>query len=90
MRIVHRDHVCRARPIVNQGELTKMLADTQNSEDHLASVLADEHDFHAPLADDEQRVARVVLEQDDAAPRIELLAGQLAEALELDSVQAAE
>ena len=90
MRILHRDDVRRARPVVDERELAEMLADAEHAEDHLASVLADEHDFDAALADDEQRVAGIVLEQDDAAARIELLARQLAEALELDPVEAAE
>ena len=71
-------------------ELAKMLAHAEHAEDHFASVLTDEDDLDAALPDDEQRVAGIVLEQDDAAARIEFLARQLAEALELDSVEAAE
>ena len=71
-------------------ELAEMLADAEHAEDDLASVLADEHDFDTALADDEQRIAGIVLEEDDAAARIELLARELAEALELGSVEAAE
>ena len=67
-----------------------MLAQTEHAEDDLASVLADEHDLHAPVADDEQGIARIVLEQNDAALRIALLARQLGEALQLGVVELGE
>ena len=71
-------------------ELAEMVAHAEHAEDDFASVFADEHDFHASLSHDEQRVAGVVLEQDDAAARIELLAREVAEALQLGAVKAAE
>ena len=71
-------------------ELAEMLAHAEHAEDDLASVFADEDDLDSALADDEQRVAGIVLEENDASARIEFLARELAEALELDSVEAAE
>ena len=38
-------------------ELAEMLADAEHAENDFAAVFADEDDFDAALADDEQRVA---------------------------------
>ncbi len=88
--VVHRDHVRRARLPVDQRELAEVGADAENGEDHLTSIVADEHHLHAPLAHHEERVARVILEQDDAAARIGALARQLGEARELGLVEPAQ
>ena len=67
-----------------------MLADAEDAENDFAPVLADQYDLHASLPNDEQRIARVVLEQDHAATRIKLLSGQLGEPFELESIEAGE
>src|SRR5688572_26707469 len=82
VRIFHRDDVSRPRLLVDQRQLTEVLARAEDSENHLATVLTDEHDLHATITDDEQGISWVVLEQNDAALRIALLAGQLREALQ--------
>src|SRR6185503_3453387 len=65
------------------GELAEVLARAQDAENHLAAILAHEHDFHATVAHDEQRIAGIILEQDDAALWIALFARQLSKALQL-------
>ena len=67
-----------------------MVAHAEHAENDFASVFPDEHDFDASLSYDKEGVAGVVLEQNDASARIELLAGEVAEPLELDAVKAAE
>src|SRR5262249_10092468 len=67
-----------------------MLTGAQDAENDLAAVLAHEHDLHTTVANDEQGVARVVLEQNDAALRIALLARQLREALQLGVLELGE
>ncbi len=90
MRVVHRDDVRRPRAIVDQRQLAEVLANAEHAENHFAPVFTDEHDLDASLADDEEGVAGVVLEQDDAAARIESFARQVGEPLELGSVEPAE
>ena len=90
VRVLHRDDVRRPRPVVDQRQLAEVLADAEHAEDHFAPVFADEHDLDASLPDDEEGVARVVLEQDDAAARIEPFARQLGEALELGAIEPVE
>src|SRR4051812_33631523 len=82
-RILHRDDVRRAWLLVDERQLAKVLADAKDAEDDLASVFTDEHDLHASAAYDEQRVARIVLEENDAAARIGALPRQLGENLQL-------
>ena len=72
VRIFHRDHVRRARPVVDERQLAEVLADAEHAEDDLAPVFTDEHDLDASLAHDEQRVAGIVLEENDAALRVRL------------------
>src|SRR5262249_33149486 len=79
-----------ARPVIDQRQLAKMLADPKHAENHLAAVLADEHDLHASLPHDEQRVAGIVLEQDHAAARIKPFARQVGKPLELGSIKSVE
>src|SRR5436190_16018623 len=90
MRIFHRDHVRRPRPVVDQRELAEMLAHPEYAEDDFAPVFADQDDLDATLSHHEQRLAGVVLEEDDTPAWIELLAGEIGEALELNLVQSAE
>src|SRR6185503_14286855 len=90
MRILHRDHVGGTRPVVDERELPEMLAHPEYAEDDFAPILADEYDLHAPLTNDEEGIARVVLEQNHAAARIELLARQLGETFELDAIESGE
>jgi hypothetical protein len=58
-----------------------MVADAQHAEDDLASVFANEDDLDSALSNDEQRVAGIVFEQNDASARIEFFARHFAEAL---------
>src|SRR5215216_1882454 len=67
-----------------------MLAGSKHAEDDFSAILADQHDLDPPIADDEQGIARIVLEQNDAAFRIALLARQLREALQLGVVELGE
>src|SRR5437868_5670006 len=90
MRIFHRDHVRRTRAVVDQRELAEMLAHAEYAEDDFASVFADQDDLDATLAHHEQRIAGVVLEEDDTSAWVELFAGEIGEALELNLVQSAE
>ena len=90
MRIFHRDDVCRTRAIVDQRELAEMLAHAEHTEDDLSSVLANQDDLDASLADHEQRIAWIVFEEDDASAGIEFFAGEIGEALKLNLVQPAE
>ena len=69
--------------VVDERQLSEMLAHAEHTQDHLAPVLADEDDFDPALAHDIQGVAGVVLEQDDAAFRVVFLARHLREPLEL-------
>ncbi|MND09096.1 hypothetical protein D3C83_321780 [compost metagenome] len=64
-----------------------MLAHAKHAQDDLAAVLADQHDFHASGAHDEQRIARVVFKEDDAAARIRAFAGEFREGLQLSGAE---
>src|ERR1019366_3117195 len=64
-----------------------MFADAEDSEDDFAAVFGDEHNLHAALTDDEQRVAGIILEENDAPLRVALLAHQLPEMGELGGVE---
>ena len=90
MRILHRDDVGRARAVVDQGQLAEMFTDAEHAEDHLASVLANEDDFDSSLPDDEQRVARIILEEDDTPAGIEFLASHVAKTLQFCAIEPAE
>src|SRR6476620_10931822 len=67
-----------------------MLARPEHTEDDFASVFTHQHDLDATITDDEQRIARIILEQNDAALRIALLARQLREALQLGVLELGE
>jgi hypothetical protein len=67
-----------------------MIADPEYAEDHFATVFADQDDFDPAQSNDEQRVAGIMLEEDDASAGIELFSGQLTEALKLGPIQTAE
>src|SRR5262249_41327506 len=82
-RVLHGDDMRRPRLIVDQRQLAKMLAHTEHAEDDFAAVLADEDDFDPALADDKERIARVILEQDDATFRVIFLSRYFGKALEL-------
>ena len=80
----------RAGLIVDQRELAEVRAGLEHAEDDLAAVLADQHDLGAALAQDVQGVARIALEEDDAALRVGALARQLGELGQLVTLQPAE
>src|SRR4051812_26111942 len=90
MGVLHRDHLRRARTIIDQGQLAEVLTHTEHAEDDFAPVLADENDFHPALADNEQGIAGIVLEQNHAAARIELFAREFGKALQLRAIQSIE
>ena len=79
--------MCGARLIVDEREFAEVFAHAEYAENHFASVFGDEHDFHTTGAHDEQRIARIVFEQDDAPFWIALLAHELAEMRELGGVE---
>ena len=54
LRVVHRNHVCGARLVVDQGELTEMSSGLEHSEDDLSPVLADQDDLDPAGPDDEE------------------------------------
>src|SRR5256885_10124058 len=67
-----------------------MVANAEHAKNDFAAVVANEHDLHATLAHNEQRVARIVFEQNDAAARITLLARGLSEPLKNARVESLE
>ena len=73
-----------------EGELAEVIADAEDSENDLAPILADQDDFHASGADDEQRVTGIVLEENDAPLGIAPFAGDFGELGELGGVEATE
>ena len=88
--IVHRDHVRGAWLTVDERQLAEVLTDTEDAEDDLATIFADEYDLDASVPHDEQRVAGIVLEDDDAALRIVTLARDFRESLKLVAANAGE
>ena len=91
VRVLHRDHVRRARLLVDQRELAEMLADPEHAEDDFAAVFADEHDLHAA-----RHGRRTGSRPGSSSKRmtlpfgIALLARQLGEALQLGVVELGE
>lgn len=63
-----------------------MLSDAEDTKDHFASVFADENHFDPSLADDEEGVAGIVLEEDNTSSRIEFLAGHVSKPLEFSAI----
>src|SRR5215207_1253730 len=88
--VLHRDDVSGSRLIVDERELAEMRARLEHTEDHLPSILPDEHHFHPALAQDVERVARVSLEEDDAPLGIGALPCQLGELEQLVALEPAE
>ena len=84
-RVLHRDHVGRARLVVDHRHLAEEAALAQDGEDDLAAVLRDEDDLDLTRRHEVERVAGIVLEHDDAALGIAPLAGQLGERGEIGS-----
>ena len=82
-RIRHRDDVCRARLIVDQRHLAEEAAFPKHGKNDLAAILADQDDLHLARGDQVERVARVILEQDDAALRVAPLPHQVGKRDEL-------
>jgi hypothetical protein len=76
---LHGQHVGRARPPVEEGELAEVRSSAEGAEDDLAPVLAEDGDLHLPGAHHVQRVARVALADDQRAARHALLAHQRGE-----------
>ena len=76
------------------SSITRHLAEEaafpQHRENHLPAILGDEHYLHLTRRDQEQGVARVVLEDDHAALGIAALAGQLGERGEVGLAQTGE
>src|SRR5436190_1244604 len=68
----------------------RYVEEDEPAENDLAPVFTDEHDFDTARPDDEQRVAGIVLEEDDATLRIELLTGDVGKALQLDAIESTE
>ena len=87
---LHRDDVGRARLVVDERELAEVFAHTEDAEDHLAPVLADEDDLDPTVAYDEEGITRIIFEDDDAPLRIVLLPRQFAKALQLGVVELGE
>src|ERR1035437_1957878 len=85
--ILHCDDVRGSRLVVDESEFAEMLADAEDSENDFAAILGDEHDLDAARANDEQRVAGIILEENDAPLRVALLAHQLPEIGELCAVK---
>src|SRR6478672_4339473 len=90
LRVVHRDHVRRTGLIVDQRQFAEVRARLEHAQDHFAPVLPDQDDLDASRAQDEQRVAGVVLEEDDAPLRVGALAGEVSELLDLVTLEPAE
>ena len=88
--VLHGNDVGRTRLLVDQRQLAEMFARSEHAENDFAPVLADQHDLDPAITDDEQGISRVVLEQNDAALRIALLARQLCEALQLGVIELGE
>ena len=65
--VLHRDDVSRSGLVIDQRQLAEVLTDAEHTKDHLAPVFGHQDDLDPARPDDEQRVARVVLEQDDTA-----------------------
>src|SRR5687768_9540993 len=88
--VIHRDHVRRTRLPVDERELAEVFADAEYAQDDLSSILTDEHDLDASVSHDEQRVAGIVLEHNDAALRVVALPSDFRESLELIAANAGE
>ncbi len=88
-RVFHRDHMSRARFVVDQRHLAEKLARAHDRENDLAPVLADQDYFHLPIGHDVERVPRVVLEENDGVLRVGPLAGNLHDPLQVDGAELA-
>ena len=60
-RVVHRDDVGRPWLLVNDGHLAEEAAFSQHREDHLSTVLCDQHHLHLSRGHQIQGVARVII-----------------------------
>src|SRR6185437_6525251 len=87
LRVFRGNDVRGARCPINDGQLAEMRAWSQQAEDHLAAILTNEDDLHPPVPDDEERVARIILEENDAAPGVRPLARQLGKARDFRGIQ---
>ena len=81
MRVLHGDDVRRAGPVVDERQFSEMVAHAQHTKDDLPAILTDQNDFDPPMPDNEQRIAGIVLEQNDASARVKLLASEISESL---------
>jgi len=79
----------RPRLVVDQRELTEMRAGFEHTEDHLATIVADEHDFDPTRAEQVKRIAGIVLKENDTSFRIRSFPHELTEFGELVAVEPA-
>ena len=89
-RIFHGDDVRRPRLVVDQRHLTEELPFAEDGENDLAAIFADQDDFDLTFRDDVQRVAGIVLEQDDGVFGIRTVARDFNHPLQVDGCKLAE
>ena len=89
-RVLHRDDVRRAWFVVDQRHLAEELAFAEHGENDFAPVFADEDDLDLSFRDDIERVAGIVLEQDDGVLGVGTVAGDFHHPLQVCGGELAE